>query len=262
MLCMIVRDIYRQCDAVELRKALERLFDGNAVWDSTGLYAFWDPATRRVLYIGLDGRLSRRFRSHNGRPSGRTTGDKREQVSAWFARHSLLGYSVIAQSSAVRLLEHLPLGETATEIIGLGEGQLIETYKQIHGEPPPWNRMGGSVHGRLGARPRPSMLELLTGPLDSLLVARLTIRELAGNPEGQRHEQTIHTARIHASFEAALSTDPSLSDADVRRWLMRLAGAPERFGVEIADHVALAASGYLMLDAPFSEDPIGQNGSH
>ena len=96
------------------------------------------------------------------------------------------------------------------------------------------------------------MLDLLTGPSDSLLVARLTIRELAANAEAEQHEQTIHTARIHAAMEALLGGDSSLGDSDVRRWLCNLVAEPDKYGVDVADHIALVSSGYLLLDAPLS----------
>jgi hypothetical protein len=173
-------------------------------------------------------------------------------VSSWFAENMTLGYTVIAQAKAARLLEQMPLGETAKDVIGYGEGQLIETYKQIHGMLPPWNRMGGATVGRPRARRRMSMLDLATGPMDSLLVARTTIRQLAANSEAQRHEATIHAARIYAVIEAALSFDPMIDTGDVLRWLGELVREPEKYGIDVADHTALVASGYLMLDAPFS----------
>jgi hypothetical protein len=241
---MVVRDIYRRDEVHDLRRAIEGLFDRYSTWATTGLYVFWDPETREVLYIGEDSKMSRRFGSHNGIPKGPPASDKREEVATWFSEHEWLGYSVIAQSAAV--------GETAKEVIDHGEGQLIETYRQINGGLPPWNRIGGGTAGRKNARVRPSLLDLATGPRDSLLVARLTIRQLAVSPEAQRHEETLHTARLHASFEAAISSDPSINDDDIRRWLMRLVSTPERYGIEMADHIALASSGYLLLDAPFS----------
>jgi hypothetical protein len=80
----------------------------------------------------------------------------------------------------------------------------------------------------------------------------VTIRDLAADPEAQRHEETVHTARIHASFEAAFSSDPAVGDDDIRRWLRRLAEEPELYGVDIEDQERLLGSGYLLSSAPYS----------
>lgn len=101
MLCLVVRDVYRRDESNAVRSALASLFDGQGTWDSTGIYAFWDPETREILYIGMDRRLSRRFRAHNAAPRDKKSGDKRKQVATWFESHDALGYSVVAQSSAV-----------------------------------------------------------------------------------------------------------------------------------------------------------------
>lgn len=136
--------------------------------------------------------------------------------------------------------------------MGFGEGQLIETHLLVHGSKPRWNDIGGAARGRRGARVAPSYLDLLTGPQDSLLVARRSIRQLAADPEAQRHEATIHAARLHASIEAGLRGE-GVANSDIVRWLTTLAEHPDRYQVDPTDHVVLVASGYLLLDAPWSD---------
>ncbi|MEX2622389.1 MAG: hypothetical protein WD651_01525 [Acidimicrobiia bacterium] len=243
MLCLVVRDAYQREEARELRVALRELFDG-VTWDTVGVYLFWDPETRDILYIGKDSKLSVRFADHNGLSHRSRPGDKRQEVDFWFSNHAALGFSVVGQSAAA----HVPGEDSASR----AEGQLLETYRLLMDTLPPWNRMGGATVGRRHARPRESILDLATGPLNSLLVARLTIRELAARTDAQRHEATIHHARLLSSFEAGLSTNPAVSDQDIRRWLTKLVAEPDKYGATMDDHIALATSGYLLLTAPFS----------
>lgn len=254
MLCMVVRDVYSQGDAKSVEAALRDLFKGSWSWHEAGLYAFWDPDTREILYIGLDRRLARRFHAHNSRVQKRRTGDQRVQVSRWFGSRATLGYSVVVQSREARVLENLGIYSEATlEVIRNGEGQLLQTHRLRHGGLPRWNSVGGAGYGNSLARDRPSMLDLLAGPLDSLLVARRTIRQLADDDVAGSYEHNLHVARMYAFVEASLGGDRMLGDGEIWGWLRRIADSPDEYGVLADDFASLMLSGYLEEPAPFSE---------
>lgn len=224
---MVVLDEYSQDEARAMHKALRKLFQrGGYDWDSTGVYAFWDPDSREILYIGLDSNLSSRFARHNGLVQTRG-GDKRHEVAQWFETHESLGYSVIAQSAAVRILEDMWPAETGKDIIGFGEGQLLEQHVLIHGALPRWNRIGGAKIGRAHAQARShTMLDLVTGARDSLLVARRSIRALAEDQVAQGFELVLHGARLNACMEGLLSGE-GVSEFDIVCWLVRMALEPQ-----------------------------------
>jgi hypothetical protein len=203
-LATVIRDVYRSEERTELRDALRSLLPvGGYSWHPSGVYCFWDPDTRDILYIGLAKDIERRFAQHNGLVGSSTRGNKRAKIEAWFAEHPRLGYSIIVQSAAVVLLEDFGL-DTFSEIIAIGEGQLIEAHLQRFGVRPPWNAIGGSTHGATWAGPLSAgYFLLLTGRVDGLLVARRTIRQLAAEPDSVDREMTLHGARMKPCMSTA-----------------------------------------------------------
>lgn len=174
-LATVIRDVYRSDERTGLRDALRSLLPvGGYNWHPSGVYCFWDPDTRDVLYIGLAKDIERRFAQHNGLVGSAARGNKRKKIEEWFAEHPRLGYSIIVQSAAVVLLEDFGL-DTSSEIIAIGEGQLIEAHLQRFGVRPPWNAIGGSTYGATWTGPLSAgYFLLLTGRVDGLLVARWT----------------------------------------------------------------------------------------
>lgn len=218
-----ILDIYRREEAAEVRDALEALLgpESSSGWSTGGAYLFWDPATRKPLYVGIAGDFPLRFAQHNGLRSCPAAGCKRKQIERYFAEHDELGYTVLALSSlsqpnTARQREALDLKDR--ELIELNEalsaevvdetraleGKLIADVKLRFGEIPPWN----TAPGRLPRKPadlRDGTLGIAVGAADLLLQARKTIRELASNPEWAMFEERVHGARISAVRQLVLS---------------------------------------------------------
>ena len=94
------------------------------------------------------------------------------------------------------------LGVRSDELIGVGEGQLIETHRLVHGSRPRWNRTGGSRQGKRMATAAAGLLDMLAARRHSLFVARRSLRDLAADTDAQRYEAAIHAARMRATMEA------------------------------------------------------------
>lgn len=173
-------------------------------WASAGIYSFWDYYTKEILYIGLASDLYVRFRQHNGLLPISENACKFKQIRSYFSLHERLGYSILVQSPLSQPIVHrnkeqyqdflnipqgspIPnyAGEEGLEHIRQAEGQLIESYKQIVGSVPPWNKIGGDVFSRKYAT-RSNYLHVVrafsNGTPDNYLVSRATIRELSENP--------------------------------------------------------------------------------
>jgi hypothetical protein len=250
-LATVIRDVYCSDERREMRAALRSLLPTSGKnWHPSGVYCFWDPDTRDVLYVGLAKNIERRFAQHNGLSGASAKGNKRTRIEEWFEDHARLGYSIVVQSAAVVLLEEVGL-DTPTEIIAIGEGQLIEAHFQRFGFRPPWNVMGGSTYGQTWAGPLSAgYFLLLTGRMDGLLVARRTLRQLATEADSVDREMTLHGARMHALHEHGLTG--GVGDDEIITALTELLRNRE-LRDDPMRHVDLAASGYLMLDAPHPE---------
>lgn len=86
-------------------------------------------------------------------------------------------------------------------------------------------------------------LEVIAGNLDSLLVARRSLRRLVDEAWALSNEAVLHTARLNAQMFAGLG-DQKLSDADILHWLE----SPPLFLAEEAPRFErLLDSGYLGL---------------
>ncbi len=252
-LATVIRDSYRSDERKEIRDALRELLPVHGPnWHPSGVYCFWDPESRDVLYVGLAKNIEQRFAQHNGFAGSSAKGNKRTKIDEWFGEHPKLGYSIIVQSAAVALLEQLGL-DTPTEIIAIGEGQLIEAHLQKFGFRPPWNAMGGSTYGATRVGPLSAgYFLLLTGRVDGLLVARRTIRQLAAEPDSLDREMTLHGARMNALHEHGMAG--GVGDGDIMTALTELLQNPD-LGDDPLRHIDLLASGYLMRDAPHPEHP-------
>ena len=199
-------------------------------WASAGIYSFWDYYTKDVLYIGLASDLCVRFKQHNGLLPIAENACKVRQIQEYFMGHERLGYSILVQSPMSQPIVHrnealyrkflevpkdMPIpnyaGEEGLEYIRLAEGQLIESYRRIVGDIPPWNKIGGDIFSRRYAS-KDNYLYVVQafsrGTTDNWLVARSTIRELAENATYEWFETQLHGLRM-----MMLSLKMSLEDA-------------------------------------------------
>lgn len=64
----VVREKFASDEREAVRKALDDIASPEDGWgfSSAGLYSFWDPETRQVLYVGLAIDLSERLGQHTG----------------------------------------------------------------------------------------------------------------------------------------------------------------------------------------------------
>lgn len=69
----------------------------NTGWASAGIYCFWDYYAEEVLYIGLAGDLSERFKQHNWILPIKE-GSKQKQIENYFLKNERLGYTIFVQS--------------------------------------------------------------------------------------------------------------------------------------------------------------------
>jgi hypothetical protein len=207
VLCTVVWDTYGSDQRRAIWEALKMLLPADSPdWSRKGVYGFWDPETRKLLYLGLATNLPERFAQHNGLVS-HGGGNKRSQIDAWFASHTGLGFTVLLQAAAVAMLDgfqelSLTIGTSSDGIIALGEGQLIELHRKETGVRPPWNGVAGASRGRdLAIDTGTSLIPILAAARDSLFVARRSLRDLVADERALAWEATIHAARMRAVME-------------------------------------------------------------
>lgn len=251
MLCTVIWDIYRSGERAQVWEALRSLLpEDSPDWSRKGVYGYWDPQSRELLYLGLANNLPARFAQHNGLVP-HSGGNKSKQIEAWFEGHEQLGLTTMIQAAAVGLLDLMheispSLGAESSEIIALGEGQLIELHRRETGARPSWNKVGGSKYGaELAVENTHSLIPILSAARDSLFVARRSLRNLAADERALTWEATIHSARMRAVLDAHdirglpaetpniskrieqlllvraghIVDDLSPSDADIMEWL-------------------------------------------
>ncbi|MFF0283602.1 hypothetical protein ACFYSW_25135 [Rhodococcus aetherivorans] len=241
----VVRDVYTNAERHTMYRTLGELL-GPPNWSTAGLYCYWDPATHEALYIGLAKDLQARFAQHNSLNGNKPNkGNKGEKINDWFQSHDRLGFSLVIQSA---------LADDANErYSAIGEGQLIEGYRSLHGVRPPWNKIGGSKDGAGWARSdTAAWFDFMTGKVDGLLVSRRTIRELNDDITAEFNEAAIHMSRTGMNFHAV---DGKLDDSTI------LAGLKTHMVMTTQLHPYLAREynfdalrDYLKQPAPHPED--------
>lgn len=235
----IVREQFGSGERQDIRAALEEIASPLDMWgwSSNAVYTFWDPQARDLLYVGLAVDIGERFAQHLGLKSCRASGCKREQINAWFKNHETIGYSVILQSDNMqpvvgRLAKDLGLAGPEADEVQPGElryleGRFIEAHRRRFGTRPPWNSVGGSRFGQaqVADLEPDALFDILPGRIDSLFVARPSIRDLAASPTAVAFEICLHTARLRAAMFGLGGSD--LGDAHVLAQLVQLEEPPD-----------------------------------
>lgn len=219
-----IRELFATDERTVVREALEDLCSplDSYGWSSQGIYTFWDPCTRAILYIGLARDLPLRFAQHAGLRPCPPANCKCREMETWFEQHSQLGYAIIVQSPnlqplVTRLARKLQVDPAdfieddplPGELQAL-EGRVIELHRLRFGSLPAWNKVGGSVVGQAQVASIPALeseraFELFTGAEDSLLVARRTIRQLAEDATATSIEIDLHAARLMVALHHGLA---------------------------------------------------------
>lgn len=246
MLCTAISDAYRTDQRAEMHDALERILGpGQSDWTPTGVYAYWDPGSHEILYLGLASNLPERFGQHNGLVSHRG-GNKTAEIGRHFAQREKLGITVLVQSKAIKFLEDVAavdptLGSVARDLIGVGEGQLIEMHRLVYGAWPAWNKTGGSRRGQRWATPATGLLDALSLRRDSLFTARRRLRAVADDLRVRVFESTIHAARMRAVMGAHSVGSPP--------------GTPEE-RQEVVMKALMLRDGHIVQDLTSTDDEI------
>lgn len=214
-------------------------------WASAGIYSFWNYYTKEILYIGLASDLCIRFKQHNGLCSTTETGCKYKQVQEYFSTYDRLGYSILVQSPLSQPIVHrnesmyrkfldvpkkMPIpnygGEEGLGFIRQAEGQLIESYKQIVGDIPPWNKIGGDVFSRKYASENNFLYVVKAfseGTANNYLVSKSTISELAKDATYEWFETQLHGLRMmmltmNMSFNEAIIVQSKFNPYFDEQW--------------------------------------------
>lgn len=258
----IVREKFGSADRQDIRAALEEIASPLDMWgwSSNAVYTFWDPQSRDVLYVGLAVDIAERFAQHLGLKSCRATCCKREQINTWFTNHQTIGFSVILQSAnmqpvVARLARDLGLmGPEADELqpgeLRYLEGRFIEAHRRHFGTRPVWNAVGGSRFGQaqVAHLQTDALFDILTGRIDSLLVARPSIRGLGASATAVAYEICLHTARLRAAMFGLGGGD--LGDAQVLEQLLHLEEPPDESRRRMLKERWHERPSAYLLDAP------------
>ena len=227
MLCTVIWEAYTSGERHQLWTALKDLLPKeDPDWSRNGLYVYWDPGSKDMLYVGLASNLPKRFAQHN-RLVPHSGGNKRAEIDTWFETHEYLGFTIMIQAGAVALLDQLnevsvTMGAKTADIIAGAEGQLIQLHRLERGTWPAWNGVSGAVRGQEWATETGrSLIRVLTSEMDSLFVARRTLRDLVADPDARRFEAAIHAGRMRAVLEAHEIRMPLPSHEDASRRVLQ-----------------------------------------
>ena len=231
MLATVIVNRYGAADAGEMADAIEDLCSPNDAcgWSSSGVYCFWNVASKEILYVGLAADLPLRFRQHNGLSACQENCCKREKIATYFKSHDQIGFSVFVQSPMFQAITHRWADEHSGELEWIAEsfgyfdgadvkedlnreilsglreaeGAMLAAYKSDCSRFPSWNEIGGAnlKYPESKLETARYFLRSLTRsqPHDDQFTARCTLREMAGprNSLRERYEVYLHALRMH-----------------------------------------------------------------
>jgi hypothetical protein len=221
MLATIITEIFEEKDIDDVIDALERLCApvDPIGWASAGIYAFWDPTTGEILYIGLAVDLSIRFQQHTGRIPVDPATSKVDEIRRYFRANKYLGYSVFLQSPLSQPFnarwrqvygdvvareeeEDYEHDDDGLQVVRRAEGILIGDHTLRFGAKPKWNKIQGLQNGLdLGSEvTKLTILKALINLEWTPLTARNTLRGLAANNRHRQYEEWLHGVRLRMSI--------------------------------------------------------------
>ena len=243
----IILDAYKKDEVYSFSEKIEEICSplDTVGWASAGIYSFWDYTSKEILYIGLASDLYIRFKQHNGLLPIEHNACKYEQIQEYFEKHEKLGYSILVQSTLSQPIVHrnekmyreflskpkgIPIenyaGEEGLENIRRVEGQLIEAYRMVVGDIPPWNKIGGDIRGRKAATVG-NFVQIVKafseGNMNNHLVSKSSLRELAESPTYEWFELQLHGLRMMMlnmgmSFDEAIKVQLQLNPYFEDNW--------------------------------------------
>lgn len=247
MLCTIIKQIYKLNEINDIAFAIDDLCSpkDNYGWSSAGVYSFWNPKTKEILYIGLAVDLTLRFKQHNGIVKSKRNSSKYREVKRFLEENGNIGYTIFVQATFSQPVcrrfninyglskenaenQYNDLVKHGHETIVESEGALIEYYRKINNAKPIWNKIGGSTQGATKAcSDHGKLLKMFSGELDSWLVARKSIQELSNNTEQELFEEYLHNIRLisithQISFKEAIKVHHQrMGDDDLQKYLRK-----------------------------------------
>jgi predicted GIY-YIG superfamily endonuclease len=266
---------YRENEKGEIVDALEELcspldYFGFA---SGGIYCFWDFSSREVLYIGKAKDLGARFKQHNELSGSGGVGNKRDEITAYFERAEILGFSALVRDASMQTITSknqnlyrtseakaafLEQSAGPNEAIDDAEGIAIDAIFRSNGSIPPWNKIGGSVPRWFDGDPGgDDSAEIFTGAIDSLFHARKNLRELADDPTSTILETCLDIGRLEQAKRGARSGD-GLSDVGILTALDERAAMMSSMGLgwaSFGDDVQRIRDSRYVLEYPFMVEP-------
>lgn len=227
-LATVILNTYEAATVGELALGLDEMCAPTDLYgfSSSGIYVFWHPDTKEVLYVGLAVDLPLRFRHHNNLNPCAVNCCKWPQIQQHFLSYPKLGYTILAQSaldqavcdrwSAVnadqmeRLMEEFGyhsedeaksiMNKQVDRTLRRTEGAMLAVHEQDHGRLPAWNKIRGfdvnySDQSLTDAR---EYLKAATGTTSHFdqLVAKSSLVEMAAKPLWAGYEIHLHGIRL------------------------------------------------------------------
>lgn len=227
-LATIIPTTYTTAARAKLLEAIDTVCGpvGSYGWSTAGVYVFWDPDTREVLYVGLALNLLQRFQQHNGVAPCPAAGCKRDKVLAYLANNRPLGYSLILQTrnrkpvcQGVQTITEADMEwfeeqlcvfsvEEAKELLNKEidvtirrtEGAMLAAFKADNGRLPAWNSIGGidSYYPPFELDDARDYLKAVTSQPSRFdpLIVKASIVDIADNPSWEGYEEYLHGVRL------------------------------------------------------------------
>ena len=227
-LATVILNTYEAATVDELALGLDEMCAPTDLYgfSSSGIYVFWHPETKKILYVGLAVDLPLRFRHHNNLAPCAVNCCKWPQIQQHFHSYPKLGYTILAQStldqavcdrwSAVntdqmeRFMEEFGyhsedeakriLNKQLDRTLRRTEGAMLAAHEQDHGRLPAWNKIRGfdvnySDQSLTDAR---EYLKAATGTTSQFdqLVAKSSLVEMAAKPLWAGYEIHLHGTRL------------------------------------------------------------------
>lgn len=179
-------------------------------WSSNGIYCYWNYYTKEILYIGLARDLGERFRQHNGLVSCNENSCKIMEIKKYFEENEKIGFSIIVQSPLAQMTTFKNSKESFFNIESIQneeyrnnlseiEGKLISAHEKCFGHIPKWNKINGELKNY--ELKNTSIFKYLTLKEDSILNARVSLKELSESPEYTFYETYLHGVKLMNKYE-------------------------------------------------------------
>lgn len=230
--------VFQQSERQNVVDAVRKIT--NTAFNRSGIYAFWDSASRELLYIGEAESLPNRLGQHLGLIDCEPSNCKSEQVKSMLLNHpeKNLGISICLRGPKPPFPDMNKVGlyiqdpsylanfenyrSDFKDFLRYVEGALLATYKSVHKKLPAWNGNASSASGQKHG-PRPDteavLIRALTGVVTKYSFCFLThanILELANDEKFLEYEAALQNIRenmitLKISYDESLAAESKQS---------------------------------------------------